>query len=111
MGFNIGDVFESMVAAATRTAASEWANIKTVATTQIRNLARHVVDVARGVKNGTIKKLQTAAKLLAMVKNNAIAMIAALTHLVLAAVQRVINAALNAVKQAVNSFAGVALLA
>ncbi len=109
MALNPASIGNDMLKAAVTTAGDQWNMIKSVATIQIKNLARHLTDIARGVADGSLEAID-GKQLTAMAKNNAIAAIAMLTELVAAAIQKIINAALSAVKQAINAAAGIALL-
>lgn len=109
MTLNVSSVASDMLGAAVGKAGKEWKKIKNVATVQIRNLAHNLVEIARNAGKGSLDA-QTARQLTAMAKNNAIAMIAMMTQLVFAAIQKIIKAALDVVKLAINKFATVTLL-
>ena len=109
MALSVGNIAGDMLTAAASKAGGEWDNIKNVAKVQLRNHAHNLVEIAKSTANGSLDAT-TAKQLTAMAKNNAIAMVAMLTQMVLGAVQRIVNAALAVVKSAINTAAGIALL-
>lgn len=109
MALNLTNIGRDMLGAAAKTAGAEWAKIKGVAINEIGQLARTIVDTANAVKAGELKPT-TARIVLTQSKNLTIALLAALAAIGAAAIRKIVNAALNVVKAAVNAFAGVALL-
>ena len=109
MANDLSNVVADIVRAATGEAVRQGKALVSFAVKKIRELANTVADIARTAAAGKIK-FSTAKLLLAQSKKHVIGFVAALQALTEAAVRKIVMAGLNAVKAAVNAFAGVALL-
>jgi hypothetical protein len=109
-GFDVDAVLKSMAAAAAGVLQTKWPKVKTFAETEFEKIAQTVVSIGDGIAAGTITKEQ-APILLDMQKNASRAVLAAVEGMTLVAAEQAVNAALGAVKTAVNTFVGFPLLA
>ena len=107
--FDVGAVVKSMAAAAEGVLQNKWPEVRSFATTEFQKIAQTVVSIGEGVAAGTISKEQ-APILLDMQKNASRAVLAAVEGMSLIAAEQAVNAALGAVKQAINTFVGFPLV-
>ena len=107
--FDIAAVLNSMTAAAAGVLQNKWPAIRSFATTEFQKIAQTVVTIGEGVAAGTITQEQ-APILLDMQKNASQAVLAALEGMTLIAAEQAVNAAIGAVKSAINAFVGFPLV-
>lgn len=106
---DLNNLFNSMVTAAKISASAGWSQIVSVATHEFQVIAHRIVQIGQAFALGQIDKID-AQGLMKLAKNHIVAAIATLTTLVLATVQRIINAAMTAVRDVVNTAVGFVLL-
>lgn len=104
-----GAVFNTLFTEAKQTAGAAWDEIRSFVKIEFKGLARQIKEIGKALERGEIK-LRTARTLFKMARNNLIAAVATTTTLVLAAAQRIINAALTAIKDLVNGALGLVLI-
>ena len=109
MSLDVTKIASDMLSAAANAGKTEWDKIKSVAINEIGQLARNIVQTADAVASGEMKPT-TARIVLEQSKNLTIALIASLAALAAAAILKIVDAALNVVKSAVNAAAGFAIL-
>jgi hypothetical protein len=107
--FDVQAVLKSMAAAAEGVLQKKWPEVRSFATTEFQKIAQTVVSIGEGVAAGTITEEQ-APILLDMQKNASRAVLAALEGMSLIAAEQAVNAAINAVKDAINTFVGFPLV-
>jgi hypothetical protein len=103
MSANLPDIVKTMLTAAETTAAGQWQTAKAAIITEVKVFAQRLEQIAGGFASQQLT-LQDAKDFFAMATNNLVAMIAMATTLVWAAVQKIVNAALSAAKDAINAF-------
>ncbi len=106
---DVNKIFGDMVAGAATTAGTQWSAIGAVMTIELKAFAERMNEIANALAAQTISK-ETAEDLTRMARNHLIATIATLTVLVLAAVERIVDAALKAAAADVNAAIGFTLL-
>jgi len=109
MALNINVLLSDMLGAAKESLGSNWPGIKDVATTSFKSLAQHFADIEQMKLNGTITP-QKAALLIGMQKDAVKIAIATEEGLGLLAAEAALNAALDVVRNAVNTAIGFALI-
>jgi hypothetical protein len=97
------------VSEARKAAGDGWQAIVGAATIELRGLAQRLVLIVEGAATGQLSR-DSAARHFAAARFHVIATIAMLTVMIEATVERVINAALAAIKQAVNTAIGFPLI-
>lgn len=102
-------IFSQMLAAATTSAKNQWTLISGIAAHELQVVAQRIVAISKALATGSLTQ-KTAKSLFTMVKINIISNIAAMTTLVFAAIQNIINAAFTVVRQAVNAAVGFVLV-
>lgn len=100
---------QDMLAGAAATAQGAWTQIQQSATIELQSLAHTLALIVEGTLAGDLSQ-DMAARHFQTARFHVIATIAMLTELVQAAVEKIVNGALAAIKSAVNSAAGFALL-
>ena len=108
--FDVDAALKSMVAAAAAVLQKKWPQVETFAKTEFEKIAETVVSIGEGMAAGTITQDQ-APILLDMQKNASRAVLAAVEGMTLVAAEQAVNAALGAVKSAINTFVGFPLVA
>ena len=108
--FDVDAVLKSMAAAAAAVLKKQWPQVETFAKTEFEKIAQTVVSIGEGVAAKTITQDQ-APILLDMQKNASRAVLAAAEGMTLVAAEQAINAAIGAVKTAINTFVGFPLVA
>ena len=107
--FDVGAVLKSMSTAAAGVLQNKWPGIQSFATAEFEKIAQTVVSIGEGVAAGTITQDQ-APILLDMQKNASQAVLAALQGMSIIAAEQAVNAAIGAVKGAINTFVGFPLV-
>jgi hypothetical protein len=107
--FDVGKLAADMGAAALGVLKDKWPSVKTYAEGEFAKLAQTVVTIKKGVATGEINP-QEAALLMDMQKNAGRAVMLTVEGMSLLAVEGAINAALAAVRTAVNAALGFALV-
>lgn len=107
--FDVEAVLGSMAAAAQGVLRDKWPEVKSFATTEFQKIAQTIVSIGEGVASGAISQEQ-APILLDMQKNASRAVLAAVEGMTLIAAEQALNAALGAVKTAINTFVGFPLV-
>lgn len=102
-------IFDSLFAEAKDVAGDAWGEIRSFVKIEFKGLAKQIKEIGKAVARGEIKQ-RTARALLKMARNNLISTLAATTTLVFAAAEKIINAALKAIKELVNGALGFALI-
>ena len=102
MTLNVQNLLQSMLSQAQSTAASSWSQIASVATHEFKIAARRIIQIGQEVAAGRLTK-SDAQSLMRLARNHMVAIIAALTTMVLKAVEKIVNAALAAIRTAVNT--------
>ena len=108
--FDIGALAEKMGLKAAEVAAGGWQDIKETAEHEFRVLAKRIDDIADAIQQGQIKKPETAVRLFEMAKNHLIATLALLNTLVVMTAQKIVDAAVAAIREVVNAKIGFALI-
>jgi hypothetical protein len=108
--FDVAALAETMRLKAAATAAAGWQDIRETAEHEFRVLARRIDEIAGAVEQGQITKPETAIRLFAMAKNHLVATLALLNTLVLMTAQKIVDAAVAAIRETVNSKIGFALI-
>ena len=112
MAFNVSSLLDSMIAAvkpAVLGFGKTWATIQSKTTKALRLLADQIVFAGKALINNTMTELE-AREVIASAMLIVIANVAAAAVMVKAQAQKVIDAAIGAVKGAVNAAVGLALL-
>lgn len=109
MALNASALLGDMVSAARGAAGQQWTEIRSAVTFELRVLSQRLVQITKLRVAGEIDN-DDARLFLQMAQNNAIAAIAMATAMVGAAIKRVVDAALGAVRTAVNSAIGFVLI-
>lgn len=109
MPLNVNQLASTMLSGAATTAGNAWSQIQSAAVVEIRGLAQRLAAIAAAFVSGQITK-DMARRHLRTARFHVIATIAMLTSVVEAAVERIINAALTAVRDAVNTAIGFTLV-
>ncbi len=109
MALSASKILSDMVSAASATAVVQWKDIKTAVTFEFRILSQRLVHIVKLHTTGQIDN-DSAKMFFLMAYNNTIAAIAMGTALVAVAAKRILDAALNVVRTAVNSAIGFALV-
>lgn len=104
-----GAIFDSLFTEAKNVAGDAWDEIRSFVKIEFKGLAKQIKEIGKAVARRELKEL-TAHVLLKMARNNLIATLAATTTLVFAAAEKIINAALNTIKELVNGALGFALI-
>ena len=102
-------LFQQMLGAAKTSFSNQWPGIRELATTSLKKLAVNLVEIEKLKLNGSITDEQ-ARLLLDMEKNTFRIVLLSVEGMGLLAVEEALNAALNAVKGAVNTALGIVLL-
>jgi hypothetical protein len=105
----VGALVKSMVAAARGSLGQDWSKARAFAEPELDKLARSLIDIGRLAADGEITA-EEASALLQIHKNTTRTVMLTVQGLGLLAVENAINAALGAVKDAVNGAIGFALL-
>jgi hypothetical protein len=109
MALNLQDILPTVIGAAQREAGQTWPQIRTLAETSLRDLSQAIVEAGEGVISGEA----TADEARVIVEEALRAATGVLAAAVVggqAAAQRIVNAAIAAVRQAVNAAIGIPLL-
>ena len=109
MAANLQDVLKGFLSTAQHEAGTGWANIKSAVQAETKVFGQRLVQIKNGYASGEFTKAD-AKDFFSMILNNMIATIAMVTTLVWATVQKIINAAIAAVKTLINSFMKFSLL-
>ena len=109
MSINVEDLLGKMVTAGAGAFGTGWEEVQRFAHLEFKTLAQRITDLGEGIARGDFDLL-TAKLLMVMQVNNAKAVIAGATTLVMLAVEAAINAVLAVIKDTVNASLGVALL-
>jgi hypothetical protein len=109
MALDVNDIGTKIVAQASKIAANRWKDISGTATVELQGLAQRLVLIAVGVATGQLSR-DSAARHFATARFHVIAVIAALTVMLEAAVEQIVNGALTVVRDAINTAAGFALI-
>jgi hypothetical protein len=105
----IQQILETMLQAATTTAAQQWGTIETTVTQELQILAHRVSQIAEGLAAGDMTQ-DDAGDFFAVVRNHAVEDIAMATTLVRSAAQQIVDAALAAAQTAINKLVGFTLV-
>lgn len=109
MAIDVSDIFQKMLQAAADSLEGKWPSIKDFAETEVKNLAETLALIVRLKTEGKITEEQ--AQLHLQIQKNTTRMVLLTAEgLALLAVEAAINAALNVVKETVNSAIGFALI-
>ena len=103
MASTLQDVLGIITREARTAAGNDWQSVGSAIVSEIRIFGQRLAQIEAGYAAGELTE-EDAKDFFAIAHNNLIAMIAMSTTLVYAAVQRIINAALKAAKDAINSF-------
>jgi hypothetical protein len=106
---DIQQILESMLQAASTTAAQQWGDVKTSVTQELQILAQRISQIGEGLASGDMTQ-DDAEDFFAVVRNNAVENIAMATTLVRAGAQKIVDAALAAGQAAINKLVGFALV-
>ena len=104
-----GDLAGSMAAAAKGTLSRDWPRVRDFAEPELARLAQSLVDIGQLLAEGKISQLE-ARSLLEIHKNTTRTVLLTIKGMSLLAVENAINAALGAVRDAVNGALSFALL-
>lgn len=104
-----GDLASSMLGAAKGTLDRDWPRVRAFAEPELTKLANTLVEIGKLLLEGKITELE-ARSLLEIHKNTLRTVLLAIQGMGLLAVENAINAALGAVRDAVNGAVGLALL-
>ena len=110
MALNFDQLGASMLAEAARVAKDQWAVIRQAATIEIQGLAQRLVSITNAFLAQEITQTM-AQRHLRTARNHVVAVIAMLTSMVEAAAEKIINATLTVVRDAVNTAIGFTLIA
>src|SRR5262249_44497925 len=109
MALKVGDLFKDMLAAAKGEFGAKWPAVKDLAQEQFKELARNLARIADLFASGKVNEAQ-ARLLLGIHKNATQTLLLSIEGIGLIAVESAVNAALNVVKDAVNTALGFALV-
>ena len=109
MSLDLEALSQSMLSEASGIAKDAWTNIRQAATVEIRGLAQRLVSLTNAFLLGEITRTM-AKRHLRQARLHVIATIAMLTSMVEAAVEKIINAALTAIRNVVNTAIGFTLV-
>ena len=109
MALDVNLILNQMLGAAKTSFASKWPKAQDLATTSFKALAQNIVDIERMHLAGTITNEQ-ADLLIDMQKHTAKIVLQAVKGLTKLAVEAAINAALDVIKDTVNTAIGFSLL-
>lgn len=117
MILNLADIARRAVDAAAHVAGQEWPKIQSATVYELRICCQRLADLAKGVaewlispdREGAISP-ETATMLISMARNNFIMNVAMTTTATVVLAQRMLDAALGVIRDAVNTAAGLALL-
>jgi hypothetical protein len=110
MSLDVAGLVDQMTAQAAATAGASWSAIQQAATTELQGLAQRLVLLTQGYQNGEVTKDMVQSHLKTM-RYHVIATIAMLTVMVEATIEKIINSALTAVRDAINQAIGFKLIA
>ena len=105
---NVTTLFPQMVEAGKSAAGAGWDDIRTTVRIELKVLARRLKELARAVASGEFDE-EDARMYFIGIRNNTIAAIALVTNAVHIAAEKIINAVLGVIKQAVNTALGFSL--
>lgn len=106
---DVPEIFEQMLVAAKGVFAERWPNVKDFAESELDKLARTLAQIGKLIATEQITEGE-ASILLEMQKNTARAVILTLEGLGLLLVEEALSAALNIVKDTVNTILGFSLI-
>lgn len=106
---SVAELSTSMVQAAKGSLAKDWRKVRGFAEPELKKLATSLQDIVRMTATGEITELE-ARSLLEIHKNTTRTVLLTVEGLGLLAVENAINAALGAVREAVNGAAGLVLI-
>jgi|SRR5690606_27981864 len=106
---DFSSLLNEMMTAAKNSLGSRWKEVEELGTSSFKSLAQGIVDIEKMRINNTVSEEQ-AKLLLDMHKSTLRIVLLSIEGIGLIAVEEAINAALNAVKQTVNTALGFALL-
>ena len=109
MALNFNSLLDNMVGAAKESLGEHWEGIKDVAITSFKSLALHLVEIEKMRINGTISE-EKACLLTGMQKDSIKIAIATEKGLSLIAAEAALNAALDIIRNTVNTAIGFAIL-
>jgi hypothetical protein len=109
MALNFNSLVDSMVNEAKASLGEHWADIKDVAVTSFKSLALHLTEIEKMKLNGTISD-EKACFLIGMQKDSIKIAIATEKGLSLIAAEAALNAALDVIRNTVNTAIGFAIL-
>ncbi len=98
-----------MIAAFKDTATQAWPVIKDFATIELKLLAQSLIEIQSLAASGRISRGE-AKSLMRQHKNATIAVLSGIEGMTLLAAERAVNAAIAAIRQALNSAAGFAII-
>ena len=103
MGISVNDIVAIMVKQARQTAGNAWNTAGPVIESEFKNFGQQLAQIAAGVATGQLTE-DDAKEFVAVIRNNMVATIALAVNVGQAALQQIINAALTAAKDAINTF-------
>ena len=109
MALNFNSLLNDMVGAAKESLAGNWEGIKDVAITSFKSLAMHLVEIEKMRVEGTVTQ-EKACLLIGMQKDAIKIAIATEKGLSLIAAEKALNAALDIVRNTVNTAIGFGIL-
>jgi hypothetical protein len=109
MALNAQDIGGKIITQASAIAADRWKDIADAATIELKGLAQRLVLIVEGVGTGQLSR-DSAIRHFAAAKFHVIAVVAMLTVMIEAAIERIVNGALTVVRDAINAAAGFALI-
>ena len=109
MALEVPALGTAMIAEAARVAKGGWQKIKEAATIELRGLAQRIALIVDSFRSGNITQ-SIAKRHLRTARFHVAATIAMLTSMLEAAAEKVVNAAIAVVRDAVNSAIGFALV-
>jgi hypothetical protein len=110
MSLNGAQIGKKIVAQAAKIAGSEWGNIEQTARVELQGLAQRLVLIVEACASGEMTR-QMAKRHFRTAKFHVVAIMAMLTMLVEAAIEKIVNGALAVIRTVVNDAIGFVLIA
>ena len=108
MSINPSDLWSQMIAAASTSLGDDWPKVKSFAESELKRLARTLVDIGELAASGEISRAEAKA-LIKIHRNTTQTVLLAAEGMSILAVEKAVNAALAVVKETVTSTFGAIL--
>lgn len=109
MALDVEAIGENLITEAIAVAQADWEKIKQVAVLEFRSLAQRIALIGEGYVAGELSK-KMARRYMKTARFHVVAIMAMMTSLLEATVEKIVRKAIKAVKTIVNDYVGFALL-